>query len=156
MRNTALLVLALGVLACGCVERRLLIRSDPPGAPVRVNEKRVGRTPVDYDFAHYGTSSIRVGPIRDEQDRITHLEQTKTYRAEAPWYETFPIDFFFEVLYPGRLVDEHRVPRFDLVAEAEHTSRYEKEGPRPLLERARSYRERALSPVPEEAPAEPE
>lgn len=85
----ALLTVSL-IVACGCVERRINIRSDPArtqvkllgtdvkdartwveGAPVWVDEEYVGLTPVSYRFSHYGRRRIRVGPIREVAEQET-------------------------------------------------------------------------------------
>src|SRR5581483_10051303 len=55
-RRAVLLVAA--VLAggpSGCVERRYVIESDPPGALVLVNGQPLGTTPVDGYFTYYGS-----------------------------------------------------------------------------------------------------
>ncbi len=151
---TTIAVLACVVLMTGCVERRMLIRSVPAGAPVWIDEQHVGATPLDFQFSHYGARRIRVGPLRDENDKRTHVEMERVVDIEAPWYESWPIDFFAEVLYPGRLVDEHRVPAFVLPTvtaepEDEAAARIER-----LRADADAFRERALSTIPERAPGD--
>jgi hypothetical protein len=143
--------------ALGCVERRLLIRSEPSGAPVWVDEVPVGQTPVDYEFAHYGVRRVRVGPLRDEQGNLTHLAAEQLVEVRAPWYETFPIDFFAEVIWPATLVDEHQAPTLQLQEAPEAGRRPTAEEVEQIRERARAYREEALREVPEaaeEAPAD--
>lgn len=130
----------------------MLVRSEPPGAPVWIDGHYVGVTPLEHGFAHYGTSQLRVGPLRDEHDRLQYAEQARLVEIEAPWYETFPIDFVFEVLLPVRLVDEHDAGEFVL----------EPAGDQPPAEgrvediraRAEAFRSRALAPIPEEPPAQ--
>src|SRR5262245_3745792 len=39
----------------GCVQRRLTIRSNPPGALAYVDDYQIGTTPVSTDFVYYGT-----------------------------------------------------------------------------------------------------
>ena len=102
---------ALVLAACicsGCVERKLLIRSDPPGAPVWLDEKPLGAAPVEVPFKYYGVSRLRVGPIRDAQGRVQRPAVERMVDIAAPWYEEFPVDFFSEVLWPGTLRDDHR------------------------------------------------
>lgn len=153
---SSLLMLAVA----GCVERKMYIRSEPTGAPVWLDEAYAGDTPVEHSFVHYGLRRVRVGPLRDEEGLLTHLEQEVEWEVEPPWYEAFPIDFFFEVLYPTMLVDEHELPlvvlpevpiltldEVDAQAEAETAE---------LIKRAAKFREEALSGIPEEAPALPE
>lgn len=97
-RSGALLLVVLGTT--GCVERLLQVRSDPPGASVFVNGKEVGKTPCDYPFAFYGTVDVAMRL----QGHELHREVTKLH---IPWYELFPLDFFAEFLWPGRLRDVH-------------------------------------------------
>ncbi len=149
---TTVAVLACVVVTMGCVERRMLIRSVPTGAPVWIDEQPAGATPLDLPFAHYGARRIRVGPLRDENDKRTHAEMERVVEVEPPWYEKWPIDFFAEVLYPGRLVDEHSVPPFVLptveIAPADE-GRVER-----LRADADAFRERALGTIPERAPGD--
>ncbi len=86
-----LILLLLGLT--GCVERRMLIVSDPPAATAFVNGKNVGMTPVSVPFDYYGKYDVML--VRDGY-------QTKTYPA-APrrrWFEFFPFDFFSENVWP--------------------------------------------------------
>ena len=56
----ALLILLLFTLQFGCVKRTISITSEPSGALVWVNDKEVGRTPIDVDFLYYGEYCVRV------------------------------------------------------------------------------------------------
>jgi hypothetical protein len=134
--------------SAGCVERKLIIESDPPGAPVWVDQSFAGVTPLDFPFAHYGTRNVRVGPIRNENGRVTYLESERVFDIEWPYYQRFPLDFFYEVLYPRTLVDEHRLPVFELepVKVEEGQAQMTLEG---LREEANAFRRRALTEVPE-------
>jgi len=138
-----------GLAAAGCVERRLLIRSEPAGAPVWIDEVRVGQTPLTYSFTHYGERRIRVGPLRDEADTLTYTETEGIVRLAAPWYERFPLGFFAEVLWPAKLTDEHRVA-FELQPASAGARHYGEERAREEVKRAEEFRQKALSPVPEE------
>lgn len=149
MKLRALLVLLGVALACGCVERTMVIRSDPPGAPVWVNEDYAGTTPLVHPFAFYGTSSVRVGPVRDEKDNLLYHETQVLYDAEAPWYETIPIDFLAEVLYPGTLKDVHEVPEIKLPAAKPAEAEVDEQQVQQVLQKAEQFRERALEPVPD-------
>lgn len=156
----ALALLTAGALlaGAGCVERKMLIRSEPSGVPVWVDERYAGTTlpdgPLEYPFAHYGTRRIRVGPLRDENEKLVYHEMQRVVDIEPPWYETFPIDFFFEVLLPWRLTDEHVLPVFALKKAEEGPQRYDRERIQELREQAEAFRERALRTIPEEAPSE--
>src|SRR5579885_1699163 len=55
MRSAAAVLIALTVgIAPGCVERRMVIASDPPGALVLHNHKPIGNSPADDHFVYYG------------------------------------------------------------------------------------------------------
>jgi hypothetical protein len=71
----------------GCVQRRLLIRSEPEGALVTVDKKTVGHTPVLVPFTYYGTRDIKL-----EKDGFDTVKVQQ--RVRAPWYEYPPISFF--------------------------------------------------------------
>ncbi|HQI29243.1 MAG TPA: PEGA domain-containing protein, partial [Sedimentisphaerales bacterium] len=43
-----------GVLLTGCVERRLTIYTEPPGAIVTLNDQEIGVSPVTVPFNWYG------------------------------------------------------------------------------------------------------
>lgn len=147
-RNMALLMVAVLVLStAGCVERMISIRSDPPGAPVWVDERRVGVTPVEYGFAHYGSRRVRVGPIRTEHGKVQYAEQEKVFDIRAPWYEKFPIDFFFEALYPVKLVDQHELPLLVLEEPKMDSEPYTDPQVKDLIDRAESFREQAMNPA---------
>jgi len=62
IRTTARTTAAITLVAAltGCVERRLFITSDPPGALVHLNDVEVGRTPLEVDFVYFGAYDIRV------------------------------------------------------------------------------------------------
>ena len=132
----------------GCVERKMLIRSDPEGAPAWVDEEPVGTTPVEVSFKHYGRRRIRVGPITDAEGGVRYMEAERILETVPPWYELFPMDFFSEVLWPGTLVDRHTL---DLQLSAPQ-ERYQLRGvgaAREVREEAEEYRRESLSAIPE-------
>ena len=45
----------------GCVQRRLTIRSSPPGAVVYVGNQEIGTTPISHDFIYYGSREPQAG-----------------------------------------------------------------------------------------------
>ena len=94
-----LIVFVAMVLVTGCVQRRLTIRSNPPGAFVWVDNYPIGTTPVSTDFTYYGKRQIRL--VRDGYETLT-VEQ----KIKAPWYEWFGIDFISENLVPANIRDE--------------------------------------------------
>ena len=88
--------------ASGCVQRRMTIRSNPPGALVYVDDYQIGTTPVSTDFIYYGTRKIRL--VKDGYETLTVRQP-----FPAPWYEYFPLDFVTENLWPWEIRDERVV-----------------------------------------------
>jgi hypothetical protein len=86
----------------GCVQRRMTIRSDPPGALVYVDDYQIGTTPVSTDFVYYGTRKIRL--VKDGYETLTVRQP-----FPLPWYEIFPLDFVTENLVPWEIRDERIV-----------------------------------------------
>lgn len=105
MNRLALCVLCgLGLLlgCCGCVERRLLLRSEPAGANVTVNGKDIGMTPAEMPFITYGDYEIVMSAPGHQ--RLRTVEP-----VEPPWWEMIVFDFFVENVWPGTVVDEHEI-----------------------------------------------
>jgi len=144
----AVALVSLSLLCGGCVERKMLIRSEPSGAPAWVDEQRVGTTPVDVPFSHYGRRRVRVGPKRDATGRVEFVAAERVVEVKAPWYEQFPIDFVSEVLWPGRLVDEHEV-KLVLPPASDQAHLYGEERAEDVRDQALEFRKKALTPVPE-------
>jgi hypothetical protein len=98
------LLLCAGALALlsGCVERRFVIDSTPPGAKVYVNNRPVGFTPVDVPYTYYGTYLITL-ELDGYQTR--HVEQ----RVVPTWYSYPPLDFVAENLNPFTISDVRRL-----------------------------------------------
>jgi hypothetical protein len=95
------ILLALSLLGA-CVERRLLVRTDPPGAEVTVNGEKIGRAPVQWRFDHYGKVLVEVEkPGYEPTERVVELR--------SPWYQKPGADFFADVLVPATIRDEHEV-----------------------------------------------
>jgi hypothetical protein len=91
----ALVVLALGP---GCVRRRLLVRSNPPGAMVYVDNQPIGTTPCATSFVYYGTREIKL--VKPGYETLTVKQP-----IPAPWYEFPGIDFVSENLAPREIQD---------------------------------------------------
>jgi len=106
-----LALLLLAPLSTGCVERALVVRSDPPGAKVFVDGREIGTTPARLPFEHYGTREVMVRmEVREPGGDHTPLAPvTRMVELAAPWYQWFPIDLFSEFLWPGTIVDERVV-----------------------------------------------
>jgi hypothetical protein len=97
-----LLVLLLPVLLTGCVERLLLIRSEPSGADVMVDGERRGRTPYTLTYDHYGTREVTVA-------KPGYRTHRKNVELNAPWWQVFPFDLITEVLLPFNFQDSVEV-----------------------------------------------
>jgi hypothetical protein len=139
--------------ALGCVEKKMLLRSEPAGAPVWVDEKYVGVTPLDYGFADYGVRLVRMGPIRDDKGKVQYREVAREVEVREPAYEAFPLDFYYEVLHPGTLVDAHEVSTFKLPRWDEGTLAPGTTPVGDVLLKAQKFREEALGSIPESPPA---
>jgi hypothetical protein len=86
----------------GCVERRFVITSDPPGAIV-LDEKGLplGPTPADKTWIYNGKYQFTL--IKDGYQTLVAHEEV------APrWFEYFGIDFFTENLVPYQFRDIRR------------------------------------------------
>lgn len=127
-RKVLLLAAVLSVgLATGCVERRYVITSDPPGAIVYRNGEIIGATPVDDHFIYYGKYHFTL--VKDGYEPL-QVDQP----IPAPWYEYPLVDFFSENIYPGK-VEDVRTFHYQLVPlQAVQTDQ--------LLQQAQQLRER--------------
>jgi len=105
-RRRSLAWTLVGIVLCAsqvaCVQRRLTIRSNPPGALVYVDDYQIGTTPVSTDFVYYGTRKIRL--VLSGYETMTVLQPIPT-----PWYEYLGLDFVSENLVPGEIRDERVV-----------------------------------------------
>jgi hypothetical protein len=139
----AALLLSLG--AVGCVERRFLITSDPPGAAVFRSGQFIGNTPVDDHFVYYGKYEFTL--VKDGYQTMHVVENIR-----PPIYEWPGLDFFAENLWPFRVNDDRHL-HYVLPALI-------KEPPEAVLQRANELRERGKAigqpgGTPSEAPPPP-
>lgn len=88
----AALLLPLALGACASVEKTLVIESTPPGAEVRLDGRRVGTTPYRARFESWGTRGLVL-------EKEGHLPRRESLPLDRPWWQTTPLDLFFEVLY---------------------------------------------------------
>jgi hypothetical protein len=99
MRNGWLgLALVVAATSTGCVERRYVVTSDPPGALVFRNGIPLGPSPVDDFFIYYGDYDITL--VKDGYETL-HAK----VKINAPWYEYPPLDFVAENLFPYTIRD---------------------------------------------------
>ncbi|HUE17990.1 MAG TPA: PEGA domain-containing protein [Planctomycetaceae bacterium] len=103
-RLVALGLLAVACLDSGCVYRRLVVRSDPPGARVILDGQEVGYTPTGIPFTYYGTRRLTLVKPGFE----TH---TELVTIPPPWYQWFPVDFVSDNFVPGHVADRHDISR---------------------------------------------
>jgi hypothetical protein len=98
----SLIALCLACLSLtGCshnMNRRMTIRSEPPGALVLLEGEEVGYTPVGIDFNHYGTREITL--IKDGYETVTAMQKVR-----SPWYQKLPLDFVSDNFSPVKIND---------------------------------------------------
>ena len=95
------------LLQSGCVRRRLMVRSNPPGAMVYVDNQPIGKTPCATDFIYYGTREIRL--VKAGYETLTVNQP-----LPAPWYQIPPLDFVSENVVP-RKIQDYRTASFNMV-----------------------------------------
>ncbi len=143
MTNATRAVLSLAACAgacalTGCLERRLHITSEPPGALVHLNDVEVGRTPCEVDFEFYGVYDVRL--TLDGYEPLMTSAEAKVAAHELPVIDLAAL------LLPVKFKNDVRW-NFTLSRADEDTDA--------LLERARALR--ATGEAPEAAsPAQPE
>ncbi len=120
------------VLLCGCVRRTITNTTEPPGALAWLNDREIGRTPIDVDFEYYGTYDVRL-------ERAGYEPLMTSGNAKAPWWDTVGLDLICELI-PGTL---HARSAWHYVLEPKD------DDPEALVGRARELRGR----VSEDAPA---
>jgi hypothetical protein len=128
---TALTWLVLGgvLIFSGCVERKLTINTEPQGALIVLNDEEIGVSPVTVGFNWYGDYKVRANK--------QGYEILNTHRKlEGPLYDKFPFDFFAEILWPGRIVDEYEWT-FEMAV-------YEAPDREQLIEAAQEMKSRAI------------
>jgi len=105
----ALFAVAAAVVAAGgCVERKMMIRSDPPGAVITLDGERLpDRTPAEVPFDFGGTRGVTLSA---PGYRLCEA----TAEVEDPWFTYFPLDVFAQFLWPGTIED---VQTFDFALE---------------------------------------
>lgn len=124
MKRAVVLMAVLALSAC--VKRNLVIISDPPGAKVRLDTMSVGYAPLTQPFSHYGARRVDL-ELRD------YARCTRVVEVDPPWYLVFPLDTFFDLVWPFTIEDNHVI---ELKMEA-----LEPEDSRKLEERALKARE---------------
>jgi hypothetical protein len=97
-RLARLLLLCVPCVLAGCVERLLVIRSQPTGAEVYIDGEKRGVTPHTEKYAYYGTREVTLAK-----------KGYRTYRQNivlnAPWWQVFPMDLLTDVALPFTITD---------------------------------------------------
>lgn len=78
------------MVVSGCVERTITITSEPAGALVYLNDREIGRTPVDVEFVHYGTYDVRL--VKDGYEPLLTAAD-----AQPPAWDLPGPDFLAEI-----------------------------------------------------------
>ena len=122
-------------LLTGCVDRRFVVTSDPPGALVLRDGQPIGATPADDHFVYYGNYHFTL--IRDGYETL-EVDQD----VNPPWYEYPPVDFVSENLIPWTI---HDVRRFHYQLQPVQIPRSDE-----VLQRAQDLRQRGktIGPLP--------
>ncbi len=85
---------------CQSVQRRMTIRSNPPGAMVLVDGREIGYTPASVDFTYYATREVTL--VKDGYETLTTLQS-----FEKPWYQYPGIEFVSDNLLPVTVTNRH-------------------------------------------------
>ena len=93
-------------MLAGCVEHRLIVRSDPPDVAVYVDGRLEGRTDpqtaaLEIPFTWFGTRKVVAR-------KAGYVPLRQTVELDPPWWQLFPVDVFSDLLWPGTLEDVHR------------------------------------------------
>ncbi len=99
LRISILMAFTVAAFSTGCVRRRLLVRTNPPGASAYVDKQLIGTTPAASSFTFYGTREIEVVADGFRTEKVLRT-------ITPPWYQIPPFDFFSETLWPWELRDE--------------------------------------------------
>ncbi len=103
---TLVSLLLLALATPGCVERILVVRTEPSGADVYINGEMAGTTPLEHEFDFYLPMDIELRKYDVEGGyRAVHLVKD----PKIPWYQYFPLDLVTEFLVPWPIRDVHHV-----------------------------------------------
>jgi hypothetical protein len=87
-----------GFALAGCVERRFVVYTDPPGAMVLRNGVPLTASPADDFYEYYGKYHFTI--IAEGYETL-QVDQ----KINAPWYEYPPLDFISENMIPWKILD---------------------------------------------------
>ena len=130
LRRAALASLAaVTVTGCQSVQRRMTIRSNPPGAMVLVDGREIGYAPASVDFTYYGTREITL--VKDGYETTKSLQHFK-----MPWYQYPGVEFVSDNFLPVTVTNRHDIT-YNMRPKVAHV-------PGDLRGRADAFRSRAL------------
>lgn len=111
IQRFAFLALALALGMAGCVERALVITTEPSGADIVVNQQWRGKTPYVLPFKHYGVYDIWIEHPGFEENgkRVSFYPLHVGEPIQSPGYQYPGADFVTEVLLPTTLRDQHNL-----------------------------------------------
>jgi hypothetical protein len=87
---------------CGCVRRRMMVRTNPPGASIYVDKQLIGSSPAATSYTYYATREIEAVADGYRTEKVLRT-------LSPPWYQIPPLDFISETLWPWELRDERIV-----------------------------------------------
>jgi hypothetical protein len=87
--GAVLVVLCAGL--SGCLQRRIRVVTNPPGATVWLNDTEIGQGPTETAFTFFGGYDVRIA-------KEGYHTLTTTRDAVAPWYEYPGIDLIVVAL----------------------------------------------------------
>ena len=93
--------MAISFILGGCVERKLYVKTEPPGVTFYFNDEEKGETPLSFDFEWYWTHKVRL-----EKEGYKSIEKFEVIKA--PPYMWIPLDFVMELL-PFKIKDNHHL-----------------------------------------------
>jgi hypothetical protein len=117
----------------GCVERALLVRSDPPGARVFVNGVDRGVTPARIRYVHEGRFEVRV-------EKAGYESVATEVTTPSRWDALPGPDFVAENLSPRKI---QRLTPVNLTLPPLKKESYTKEEIAELVKRAKAFRDEA-------------
>ena len=77
----------------------MLVRTNPPGAMLYIDDYPIGETPISTNFTYYGDRKFRF--VLNGYETLTVVQN-----VPPPWYEFFPLDFVSENFVPGDIRDQ--------------------------------------------------
>jgi hypothetical protein len=81
----------MAALPLGCVQREMIVVSDPPGAVVTLNDREMGRTPFKKQFLWYGNYDVVL-----RKDGYQTVKTTA--EITAPFWQFVPFDVITDFL----------------------------------------------------------